>query len=254
MQTGHLNPVLIGGKARDMRRGQSAVAALTIVVGLALAGCNADAKRDQPAEAQFAGKTTPKSVDWQHEWRRHVAWASGTWGMSANECRDREGPNANTLIGYDEKAGRIFIAGYESECAIQELELFERGFEANAKCAFGEEASTKTFTIAQAGGGDILINGDRFTSCSKVEERDAGALGARVRPLSELEAYRDELLIEEYRGADDECRGGGSEQTEAWCERREQISKILDERGWCYGRAGEFGYEMGWHKCSEQPG
>jgi S1-C subfamily serine protease len=59
-------------------------------------------------------------------------------------------------------------------------------------------------------------------------------------------------LIIEWMDANGACRGGYPDdpKTEAGCRRREVISNRLDAAGWCYGKEGEFGYQMKWHRCT----
>ena len=65
-------------------------------------------------------------------------------------------------------------------------------------------------------------------------------------------------LISQWQDENGTCRGssGDSPQTMAACERREAIGNKLQTVGWCYGRDGEYGYQMQWHACgttSNQP-
>lgn len=65
-------------------------------------------------------------------------------------------------------------------------------------------------------------------------------------------------LISQWQDENGTCRGssGDSPQTLATCERREAIGDKLQTVGWCYGRQGEYGYQMQWHACgstSNQP-
>lgn len=58
-------------------------------------------------------------------------------------------------------------------------------------------------------------------------------------------------LISQWQDENGTCRGssGDSPQTLAACERREAIGNKLQTVGWCYGRQGEYGYQMQWHAC-----
>lgn len=58
-------------------------------------------------------------------------------------------------------------------------------------------------------------------------------------------------LISQWQGENGSCRGGSgdSPQTMVACERREAIGTKLQTVGWCYGRDGEYGYQMQWHAC-----
>ncbi len=60
-------------------------------------------------------------------------------------------------------------------------------------------------------------------------------------------------LISQWQDENGSCRGGSgdSPQTMAACERREAIGNKLQTVGWCYGRDGEYGYQMQWHACGK---
>jgi hypothetical protein len=48
------------------------------------------------------------------------------------------------------------------------------------------------------------------------------------------------------------CRGGSGNDEETWraCDLREYIYPALVSGGWCYGREGDAGYQMEWHRCA----
>ncbi len=72
----------------------------------------------------------------------------------------------------------------------------------------------------------------------KVIETDKGA----SRPVRLLSRWHQENL---------HCRGSNvnSPETVAACDRREAVGAKLESVGWCYGREGEYGYQMEWHVC-----
>ncbi|MDL2406171.1 hypothetical protein PY650_10920 [Rhizobium calliandrae] len=87
--------------------------------------------------------------------------------------------------------------------------------------------------------------GTIVSESGKVSETDKGA-SAPVRLISQWQ---------EQNGA---CRGGSGDSAEtlAACDRRERITAKLQTVGWCFGRKGEYGYQMDWHACdatSSQP-
>jgi hypothetical protein len=59
-------------------------------------------------------------------------------------------------------------------------------------------------------------------------------------------------MIRLWHEANLQCRGGaGDDQsTHDACDEREAYGKRLDALGWCYGRKGESGYQMKWHRCT----
>ncbi len=60
-------------------------------------------------------------------------------------------------------------------------------------------------------------------------------------------------LLDQWRNLNTQCRGGSgdSDATVAVCERRDILSTKLKAVGWCYGRDGEYGYQMEWHSCGQ---
>jgi hypothetical protein len=58
-------------------------------------------------------------------------------------------------------------------------------------------------------------------------------------------------IIAQWQKQNSDCRGGpgDSEETMRACERREAVGEKLEAVGWCYGREGEYGYQMNWHVC-----
>ena len=58
-------------------------------------------------------------------------------------------------------------------------------------------------------------------------------------------------LIGAERAANSLCGGGSGNSNSTWeaCGRRDALEQVLGEIGWCYGREGEAGYQMEWHRC-----
>jgi len=61
-----------------------------------------------------------------------------------------------------------------------------------------------------------------------------------------------ERLIQMERAANSRCRGGSGDELHTWeaCGERTAYGRILGMMGWCYGRRGEAGYQMQWHRCT----
>ena len=59
------------------------------------------------------------------------------------------------------------------------------------------------------------------------------------------------VLLQHWENENLNCRGGSGDdpKTLVACERRNSISLKLENVGWCYGRKGEFDYQMQWHQC-----
>ena len=80
--------------------------------------------------------------------------------------------------------------------------------------------------------------GTLMSESGKVSETDKGA-SAPIR------------LIAQWQEQNGACRGGSgdSADTLAACDRRERITAKLQTVGWCFGREGQYGYQMDWHAC-----
>ena len=69
---------------------------------------------------------------------------------------------------------------------------------------------------------------------------------------TEKDASGPSRLITQWQTLNSLCRGGSGDlpQTQVACDRRETLGRSLQAVGWCYGREGENGYQMGWHACA----
>jgi hypothetical protein len=59
------------------------------------------------------------------------------------------------------------------------------------------------------------------------------------------------LIISQWQELNSSCRGGAGDdpKTLLSCEYRERVSEKLNRVGWCYGKEGDYGYQMEWHEC-----
>lgn len=89
---------------------------------------------------------------------------------------------------------------------------------------------------------EFRLNTDRLSIT-----RETGAV------LRGQAANPDGMLVRWY-SQDDKCRGGFSSDPETGraCDAREHTQKSLAAAGWCYGRQGEYGYQMKWHRCESR--
>jgi hypothetical protein len=76
-----------------------------------------------------------------------------------------------------------------------------------------------------------------------------GVLAARQSAIAQTPVIHDLLVIE--RQLNTMCRGwsGDDPRTAEVCEVREKMAKLLTAMDYCYGRRGQAGYQMQWHKC-----
>lgn len=60
----------------------------------------------------------------------------------------------------------------------------------------------------------------------------------------------DELLAS-YRSLNSACRGGSGDdpRTQRACAERDRVVSALQQAGYCYGRRGQIGAQMSWHRC-----
>lgn len=71
----------------------------------------------------------------------------------------------------------------------------------------------------------------------------------KVTPPPEVAA-----LMKQEEQLNNQCRGGSGDlpTTLAACDRREKLLSKIAEKGWCWGKDGQFGYEKDWTKCEPQ--
>jgi len=58
-------------------------------------------------------------------------------------------------------------------------------------------------------------------------------------------------MLNRWQFLNEGCRGGSGNDEATWraCDAREHTQQSLSAAGWCYGRIGEYGYQMNWHRC-----
>ncbi|WBV42539.1 hypothetical protein [Pseudoroseomonas cervicalis] len=73
-------------------------------------------------------------------------------------------------------------------------------------------------------------------------------IGIRYRVADQRNAT---TLVALSNDADERCRGGSGDnpETHIACAERTEIGERLAVVGWCYGRQGQYGYQMNWHQC-----
>jgi hypothetical protein len=81
----------------------------------------------------------------------------------------------------------------------------------------------------------------------------AAATGAQAQNLT----TQDVKVMTTIRSAldfDATCRGGipGTFEVEYACKMRERLGKELNRLGWCYGKRGQIGADMAWHRCTRR--
>jgi len=100
-------------------------------------------------------------------------------------------------------------------------------------------AGTEAFEYAATSGDDVK---DVVRHCSP----------AAVAARHEVEDNRDiNALLTLDASANGKCRGGSGDSpaTQYACDERTEYEDRLAALGMCYGRPGEFGYQMQWHRC-----
>jgi hypothetical protein len=70
-------------------------------------------------------------------------------------------------------------------------------------------------------------------------------------PVSADDTVRDLMSLQ--RDLDNACRGGTPDDNgnlDRLCTIRDRLSKAINRLGYCYGKRGQYGYQMQWHKCT----
>ena len=76
-------------------------------------------------------------------------------------------------------------------------------------------------------------------------------MSSREAPATSPARLDPQLLLSQWSDLNGSCRGGSGNNpaTLEACEQRNVASNRLLQAGYCYGRRGEYGYQMSWHVC-----
>jgi hypothetical protein len=63
--------------------------------------------------------------------------------------------------------------------------------------------------------------------------------------------WSDATLLQREAVENEGCRGGPGNDNKTWehCGARDILDEQLKDRGWCYGKPGQYGSQMEWHRC-----
>lgn len=78
------------------------------------------------------------------------------------------------------------------------------------------------------------------------------ALGmGAIAAMAQAQAQSGDELIASYRSLNSACRGGSGDdpRTQTACAERDRVVARLQQAGYCYGRRGQVGAQMSWHRC-----
>lgn len=72
-----------------------------------------------------------------------------------------------------------------------------------------------------------------------------------IAGLAVTQAASGNELIASFRSLNSACRGGSGDdpRTQRACAERDRVASALQQAGYCYGRRGEVGAQMIWHRC-----
>ncbi|WFT96081.1 hypothetical protein QA633_02885 [Bradyrhizobium barranii] len=72
-----------------------------------------------------------------------------------------------------------------------------------------------------------------------------------LAPASGRMPAKPDPLVLLARHADEQCRGtsGSEEATNLRCSFRDQVFETLEASGYCFGKKGQIGADMAWHRC-----
>lgn len=84
-----------------------------------------------------------------------------------------------------------------------------------------------------------------------VVDTERGRIISEAGAVRKGEAASADHLVRVWGDFNSRCRGGAGDNKSTWdaCTVREQLSSRLVTADWCYGRAGEAGYQHLWHRC-----
>jgi hypothetical protein len=132
------------------------------------------------------------------------------------------------IRGYSVRPGSLDVSCASDLCTITAIvDWF----------AYSPHRSKKSSGVATS---TFSVNVENYSIRS---ETSAVIKGARADPAG---------LLERWASLNSRCRGGSgdAEETMQSFEDRDHSQVIMRANGWCYGRKGEAGYQMEWHRCS----
>lgn len=110
--------------------------------------------------------------------------------------------------------------------------------------------------FAQSARGDRASSGT--ADFTLVWDPKTGKILSEVGKVSVIDrgVSRPSRLITQWHEQNTACRGGrgDSAETARACGRRDALDSKLAAVGWCYGREGDYGYQMEWHQCATGAG
>lgn len=138
------------------------------------------------------------------------------------------------------RQGVILACGYVSGIEISGIYGPGRAF---SGVLADNVAGTRVFAIT----GRIAQTSTDQIVTHRLCEKDGIALGS-VSAMPSNDKIK--TLIGRARDLDRRCRGTeGANPSSSVCDERNTAFKDLNENGWCYGKAGQVGYQNEWHKC-----
>lgn len=128
---------------------------------------------------------------------------------------------------YSVRDGSLSVACTETVCSVSAVVDWFAHSPSRARSSNG----VATF--------EFRLNTDHL---SITQETGAVLRGQAANPNGMLVRWHDQ---------NGKCRGGSGDSQETWqaCDARDHTQKSLAAAGWCYGRQGDYGYQMEWHRC-----
>jgi len=146
----------------------------------------------------------------------------------------------------------VSIASSEQTGNILRWSGFRRvGFETAYRLAEGLDSSGVLHVVSPSGASDTFGGESVMAKPSDTVLRCAPSV---VSLRARLVRMRDpSSLITLYSDANSRCRGGSGDGQDTWvsCAERTEIEERLGRVGQCYGREGQIGADMRWHRCGQ---
>ncbi|MCF3638734.1 hypothetical protein LXM94_01950 [Rhizobium sp. TRM95111] len=169
---------------------------------------------------------------------RYVTNPDLCW-MSEDQLIEKHGDRVGAMVRVL-SGNRIFNA-YEMVCTV--LKVSTEGDQVSFRASCENEGETES------------VEG-RYVTLTATSFRLGERVFAHCPALNPSWQFPDvawpvENIIGLWNEANGFCRGHSPSdpRMHTGCESRETYGKMLDERGWCYGRENEAGYQMSWHVC-----
>ena len=119
--------------------------------------------------------------------------------------------------------------------------------------ALGDALETAGTLEVKGDGAAMAFSFPPFASGSRASETIRHCGKEAVHARENASGITDPKILQAFwADTNGRCRGGSGDERATWkaCDERTAYSERLDALGWCYGKVGQIGADMRWHRCT----